>query len=294
LINSSFKESILQPGISGIVYRCSAPNIPYLGIYMLGLVIPLKSQKTSSNWGHVCQLLERTLRSILNQTSNHYKVLVVCNEIPELNISNDKIQYVLADFKSRSANGKIEGYLDRAQKTWLGLNAFKEDVNISHVMLLDADDCISASLVQYVTENKICNGWFIKSGFEYPDGGKIVYVRDRDMHHRTSSSFIVKRELLNKYADLPLELVDAKFLFHQNILDTLENDEVFLQPFPFPGVVYIVDHGDNLYTNRKMRFLSVRSPMDFIRIYGGAIKRKFIARPLSDKIRSEFSLDLEN
>jgi hypothetical protein len=217
-------------------------------------------------------------------------VLIVCSEIPVLERSlTDKVDYLQMDMLSVPV-ASIEKETDKNRRIWKGLNVFVNDPQISHVMILDADDCISSALVGFVISNTSIDGWFINSGYEYPEGRRIVYFRDHDIHYRTGSSHIISTELLRKYADMPFESVDIEFLYHQNICAEMRASNTPLEPFPFPAVAYVVENGENIYCNRKKRFLSPKSFMDAVRIYGGIIRRAFIARSLSDEIRSEFSL----
>jgi hypothetical protein len=256
---------------------------------MLGFIIPLKSQKVSSNWDIVCRNLMRTLSSISNQSCNEYRAVVVCNELPALGDLNINVEYIQIDLLVIPST-RIEKESDKNRKISTGLNVFMNDDRISHVMILDADDCVTSSLVEFVCSNKISNGWFMNSGFEYPDASKIIYFRDHNMHQRTGSSHVIRKNLLKKYAASPFESVGIEFPDHQNICAEMASSGTPLEPFPYPGVVYIVENGENIYCNRKERFLSPQSFMDAVRIYGGIIRRTFIARRLSDEIRHEFSL----
>jgi hypothetical protein len=260
---------------------------------MLGFVIPLKSQKISSNWNQVSNILERTLRSIYNQSSDEYRVLVVCNEIPELKQihakGDSKTEFFQVDYGDLPTTIR-EKDSDKSRKIWAGINVLILDENISHIMILDADDLVSSSLVEFVCSHKSSNGWFMNSGFEYPEGKKIVYYRSYGIHYRTGSSHIIRKDILKRYADVPFDLVDIEFLYHQNIRSEMISSNTPLEPFPFPGIVYVVEHGENHYLNRKERLLTPNTFMDAVRIYGGVLRRVFIARPLSDKICDEFSL----
>lgn len=49
---------------------------------MLIFVLPLQSPQASRGWQLVSRLCERTLRSICQQTLDHFRVILVCNERP--------------------------------------------------------------------------------------------------------------------------------------------------------------------------------------------------------------------
>ncbi|UWU48472.1 hypothetical protein APLC1_3267 [Limnospira platensis C1] len=45
---------------------------------MLGFFIPIKSRKISKSWDNLSLLLERTARSMCNQTHPDFRIIVVC------------------------------------------------------------------------------------------------------------------------------------------------------------------------------------------------------------------------
>lgn len=66
---------------------------------MLTFVIPVKSERVSSNWSKFCRLFERTLISVCNQTDTNFKVIVVCHEIPQIEFKHNNVCYLHADFE---------------------------------------------------------------------------------------------------------------------------------------------------------------------------------------------------
>jgi len=48
-------------------------------------------------------------------------------------------------------------------------------------MPVDADDCLSKHLAEFVNRNSHCNGWFINKGYEYQEGSRLIYLRQEDM-----------------------------------------------------------------------------------------------------------------
>jgi hypothetical protein len=65
---------------------------------MLTFIVPIKSRKIANSWTLVSQLAERTLRSICNQTSSNFRVVVVCNEKPDIQFEHPHIDYIQVDF----------------------------------------------------------------------------------------------------------------------------------------------------------------------------------------------------
>ena len=68
----------------------------------LGIVIPLKAKLVAKDWPTTCKNLERTVSSILNQSSSNFQAVVVGHDCPEFiqTISDDarsKIQFLKFD-----------------------------------------------------------------------------------------------------------------------------------------------------------------------------------------------------
>ena len=61
--------------------------------------------------------------------------------------------------------------MDQVRKIFMGLN-YAAQFKPSHVMLVDADDCVSQKLASFVDHNPQSNGWFINRGFLYKNGSK--------------------------------------------------------------------------------------------------------------------------
>lgn len=65
---------------------------------MLTFVIPVKSERVSSDWTKFCQLFERTLISVCNQTDRNFKVIAVCHETPKIEFNHQNISFLNVDF----------------------------------------------------------------------------------------------------------------------------------------------------------------------------------------------------
>ena len=50
---------------------------------MIGIVIPLKAKRMSADWRLTEQLVKQTLYSVVRQTNQGLRVVVVCHDAPE-------------------------------------------------------------------------------------------------------------------------------------------------------------------------------------------------------------------
>src|SRR5690606_30293405 len=133
----------------------------------VGIIIPLKAKIVADNWQLTCQLLENTLFSLKNQTSQSFKVVVVGHDIPELSEETAQlITFSQCSFELRRVNhsGEITHYtqidriLDKYRKIGQGLRILKK-YNCQYYIVLDADDLLHKDLIKYVLQNKDRNGY---------------------------------------------------------------------------------------------------------------------------------------
>ena len=63
-----------------------------------------------------------------------------------------------------------------------------------HVMIVDDDDFVSRRLADHVARNPQANGWFIRKGYIWSDGGSLV-LRHNSFSHICGTSHIIRADL---------------------------------------------------------------------------------------------------
>lgn len=235
---------------------------------MLVFVVPLKSQQVSTDWELVSRLLERTLKSICNQTSSQFEVVVVCNERPEILFTHPKIHYVEVDFPPpvvlSEEQARLVGYehvhsqtlankhKDQAQKQLKGIE-YAARFNPTHVMMVDADDCISCHLAEFVSKHPDHDAWCFQKGYIYREGSRFVYIKNSRFNHVCGTSYIIRYPLHQL-------LFQGDYNYHCSV-DELPNANV--KPLPFKGALYSMLNGENILmsasTFTQMRFQVLRN-----------------------------------
>ncbi len=128
---------------------------------MLVFVVPIKTPQASKSWERVSQLFERCAISLCNQTSQNYTVIVVCNEQPRIEFHHPNITYIEVDFGVANEPDPISiGHTDKGRKILRRL-IHAQEFSPSHTMAVDADDCVSKHLAEFVDKNQNSYGWFI-------------------------------------------------------------------------------------------------------------------------------------
>lgn len=260
---------------------------------MLTFVIPVKSKQVSSDWSRFCDLFERTLKSVCNQTDNNFKVVVVCHEIPSINFSHENVHYVQVGFEppiikhlhSKEDIVKLRE-IDKGEKIKHGVDYACTNFNTDYVMPVDSDDFISNKIVAFINNDKSATrGWHIKRGYVHVEGKKFLFATKK-FSDLCGSSIIVKPELLLFFFG-----TDEMFYFDHKL--KILNNDIVLVEFPFPGGIYNMANRENHWMSfDKIKSLNnhrVKITADELkRIYNKI--RNYSPRFITPSIKREFSL----
>jgi hypothetical protein len=235
---------------------------------MLVFIIPIKSAKISRDWSLTSRLFERCLRAICNQTAPNFRVVVVCNERPDTAFAHPNVHYVEVDFPPPMPDPNEEatsGYelsrskdiarknADKARKIHVGLD-YAQCYNPTHSMVVDADDCVSRHLAEFVAQNPQGAGWYFKQGYIYTEGSRFLSFKRQHFNVVCGSSVVIA------YAQRE-RLFSSPDFYQHAFYEPMEG----LAPLPFPGGVYSMANGDNIYMSSETKS----------HIYGTLFKRLF-------------------
>jgi hypothetical protein len=246
---------------------------------MLVFIVPLQSPRASSNWALVSALCERTLRSICAQTSGAFRVFLVCNEAPSMTFSHPDLIIIEDDFAIPERNTAARMF-DKHEKLKRGMIAAR-NLAPSHVMFVDADDCVHRGLAAWCEKNPAHPGWYIADGYIHTAGSPWLY-RQRDFDQICGTAAVV----LCDTADFPREMSDPKADFfmiesgHFEFRNPGRTAGRKLEPLPFPGAVYVTATGEN---DSGMSLRAWRGKKMFL-------KKLLNSRLLTRRLRSEFGL----
>jgi hypothetical protein len=216
---------------------------------MLLFVVPVKSPKLSRDWTLACRLFERCLRSICAQTSGDFRVVVVCSQKPTTTFEDPRVEYLEVDFpvpeRRRPDEVSTTGYdyglsgeiarknADKARKLRTGFDHGAR-YQPTHCMGVDADDCVSQRLAAFVQKHPQAPGWFFRKGYIYPEGRRFMYLNRKNFNQTCGSSVVFRQDLR------ALVFENPEFYAHCT-------DRPPFVPLPFPGAIYSIANGDNIY-----------------------------------------------
>ena len=253
---------------------------------MIAFLIPLPHPKSCRSYSRVASLLEDTLLSVCSQEDPDYHVIVICSERPSVSFDHPKVEYLRVNFEPLRAVKKglrtDRGIrTDKGCRLFLGLQHARK-FEPSHVMFVDDDDFISNRISAHVKGYHEANGWFIQRGYRYAHGCSRLAVAE-DFNKRCGSCHIIRYELLEWHEELPTDAskeeiiskVDSYYLKrviggHRRAPRFFARKGTPLQPLPFRGAVYHLNHGGNFSGRRS---------------YGN-----LATVPLTDELRREFSI----
>lgn len=249
--------------------------------------IPLRSRATAHDWNRVCQLLNHTLLSVLQQDDPDFSVLLACHEAPDIPVvANPRVTVFLAD--SAIPTTFAEQMADKGRKTRICAAAHKARGG-GYLMFLDADDMVSRKLVSYVRAHPPKFGYVITKGYYY-DSKTGEYHRLVPFDKRCGSGAIFRFSVddLPDDPNDPRETISDQFRSHMKWREVAQRLGRRLEPLGFPGAVHVVETGENVSTYQ---------PPSRRRGLGGArrnlvdaLRTRFSRRSVDDFFRTEFGV----
>jgi hypothetical protein len=214
-------------------------------------IIPVRHQENSSDWNGLKANLAQTIASISAQTNPNWRAVIVANhgaDLPELPSSFEAVH---VDFPPNSSCKKNHGvdmevYYDafRVDKGRRVLSGMLHARDTAYFMIVDDDDFVSNGIVEFVAQNAGKNGWRVREGYVWGDGGQLLFVHD-DFSNFCGTSLIVRSDLYN----LPQNIDEASVDYIKNMLGShirigniLADNGTPLADLPFRGAIYRVGH----------------------------------------------------
>lgn len=218
---------------------------------MLTFVIPICHPDNANDWPQLKIYLSQLLSSIESQTCTEWQTVIVANtnsDLPELP-GNTKVCHV--DYPPNqkydiNAYSKEEVYdavrLDKGRRILTGALAMADTSD--YFMYVDCDDLVSNKIAEHVKENSGANGWYVKHGYIWNDGGKLL-LRYNKFSRLCGTSLIIKKSSLNLPKSVSLaneDYIKTMYGSHKLCQDGLEKQDLALQALPFDGAIYRVSH----------------------------------------------------
>jgi len=244
---------------------------------MLVFVVSMKDARISRDWDRAVDLLERTLLSMCRQSSPDYRVVVVANQHIEVAARNDAVDLLLVDFPPAEA-ALASRRADKARKLMRGFE-HASTLGATHVMAVDADDCVSRRIAAVIEGQAEAAGWLLRRGYLWKEGSRVAYLNRRNFNHSCGSSAIVRTDLWpHLFSEGP------RYSFEEPVLP----DGLEFQTLPFPGAVYCILNGENMFMDGQ-RLTTQRTNEGSLRYYLRKVE-KYVPVPVTGRLADEFGL----
>ena len=214
--------------------------------------ISLKSRIVSRNWDHVQASLSKTLRSILRNTDQNFRIIIAGHEKPDIKeIEHSQVTWLSVDFPPPVPPGNaLEFHVDKRHKRRV-IGAYLREIGFSgYFMVLDADDWIHYRFVEYIRSQPITDAFVLTKGIMINQGLKEVWVRNR-FYRGCGSSAVVY--FSNKDFPITSKKEEAEKLpfgmttmHHPRVPQDLKAINKDFKEVDLPFVSYVLGHGDNI------------------------------------------------
>jgi glycosyltransferase involved in cell wall biosynthesis len=217
---------------------------------VLTFVIPLRHPENSADWPALKRRLTDTMRSIAGQDDVRWRAIIVANEGSDLPPLPRNFELKQVDFPPNPmferGDNDLETFRDamRLDKGRRVLAGILEADRSGYVMVVDDDDFVSCRLTSFVAGHFGENGWYVRNGYLWGDGGRLIYEY-ADFSQFCGTSHIIRTALF----DLPasVDAADPDYVrkmlgSHIFIRPYLEKRGNPIRPLPFVGAIYRVGY----------------------------------------------------
>lgn len=227
-------------------------------------ITTLRHPENTRDMEVVVELLNNTIRSILNQSYKNIELLIVCNEIPNGVIDSEKISYFTVDLAppgegKTTALNREAGQRDKGIKLYLGLIELQRK-KPEYVYIIDSDDWIDTRVSEYIVKQDSPDVWFVDKGY-LVDYQNSLKVNKSGLCRYCGSTYVYRYDLLKKIASIQAEMLSqtqtsrlenidefvvSRFLGnHKYQFAYLQKLNIELRPIPFYSICWVVNTGEN-------------------------------------------------
>jgi len=159
----------------------------------------IRHPNNASDYSKVGELLNITLNTLLGQSDQNFKVVIVCNKIPPGAIKHDKVHYHVVSFPPLSeqvpnALGVVDKFQDKGTKYLTGL-LFAKQFNPKQVFIVDADDWIHKDTVAMARQKAASPVLYVNDGYFVNYDSK-EYKRKSGMNRYCGTTFVYDFDFL--------------------------------------------------------------------------------------------------
>ena len=193
----------------------------------------------SSDWALTQSLLRQTLNSICRQSSQAFRVVVMCHDRPSLgSINTSAIEISEVPFSPPAERAAHLMRKDKERKLELGLSRLAK-LGCDWVMKLDADDLIARETCAFI-EKADSDAVIFRRGIVWQVSSHWHISETKNFHRICGSSFALRRHLMLEESGRQGVLFDF-FISdnHERIEEMCREHNISVRCPEFPGACYV-------------------------------------------------------
>lgn len=233
---------------------------------MILVLIPMVGRARATNWPRACAVLAETLRSLQAMRYGRFQVILAGQDRPDGFPQDDPRFHFLKVPEFRS--GRMSDQNEKAKA--MVAHAAKLHRGFAYVTYLDADDLLHPDLFGHIARDNNGQGYIVEEGYIIDAGsgrlGRLGRAPGQVPFHRMcgSAGYFAVDFARQPLARLYLRLIGKG---HMNYVERTRRMGVQLAPLPFPAVLYLVNHGENVqirkgHGNDKLAYLEAHEVTD--------------------------------
>ena len=212
-------------------------------------IVPLIPPAKAHNWERVCQNLQRTISSLRCQSNSAWTVTIACQTRPDGINFDDQVKFLPYNVPCLPAKSDKTPKL-RALTRHLG-RVTRAD---GYLYYLDGDDILNPRLVEYILSDNNGHGYYVHTGYlvDLEKRRVICYGGIPNVDHPffMINGSVTALRFDTRAGPTPVYPALMRGLHTESHL-RLQKFGFNLTPIPFPAVLYVFNHGDNLETHRN-------------------------------------------
>ncbi len=234
----------------------ATPHQPPSDDPVVVFLIPLISRARARDWDLVVALLQGTLSSLIGQRDVNWHALICGQNQPEGLPDDPRLSFL--PYETPDADLDSTTRFDKWDKRrqLVARLATQFAGRDGYVFPLDADDLIHPALVAHVRADNNGGGYYAPTGYMMDhQTGALAWCGPRSIAHPFAKPFLrhcgssaaIRFDFRQSSAGAELYLNMGK---HKELPQTMAAHGLTLEPLPFPGGIYVINHGDNIRSRR--------------------------------------------
>lgn len=215
----------------------------------IAFAISLKSKRSSLNWERVQENLAKTLRSILSNTDQNFRIIIAGHEEPKIQeLNHEKVTWISVKFSPPTDSKGFSR--DKMQKR-IAIGNYLKRINFSgYFMPVDADDWLHYRFVEYIRSLPKTDAFIINKGYMVNLFKSRIWMRNSSFFRGCGTSQIIyfKNEELpnttewNNNTNINYKVVLKSHAFIKQQLEKINKKYSMVN---YPIVTWVLAHGDN-------------------------------------------------